>query len=110
MLFIQDQTVFVASTRVNLMAAHPLAQFAPGFGLVEIGLNQSAANLVVDVFAGTNLIAQRLVPLVKATAPIYPEDYLIRFAVAPGEQIVLDALEEDAATPTLLWALRFTPM
>jgi len=109
MLFVQDETVFVADTRVNLMEAHPLAQFAPGFGLVEAGFNQSAANLVIDIFAGTNLISQRLVPLVKATAPIYPEDYLIRFAVAPGEQIVFDALEEDGATPTLLWALRFTP-
>lgn len=109
MLYIQAQRAFTANERKNLMEDHPLAQFAPGFGLVEVGFNQSAANLVIDVYAGTNLISQRLVPLVKATAPIYPDDYLVRFAVAPGEQIVLDALEEDAATPTLLWSLRFTP-
>lgn len=109
MLQIYAANVMVASVRKNLMEDHPLAQFAPSFGLVQAAFNQSAANLVIDIYSGTTLVVARLVPLVKATAPIFPEDFVVNFAIAPGEQIVFDALEEDAATPTLLWAMRFIP-
>lgn len=108
MLFIQDSFTFVASTRKLLMEDHPLAQFAPSFGLVEMAFNLSAAGVTIDVFGGTNVITSRMVPLVKATAPVYPEDYVLRFAVAPGEQILIDALP-DATTPVALWGMRFTP-
>lgn len=109
MLYVQAQRVYTANERKNLLDDHPLAQFAPSFGLVEAAFNQSAANLVIDIYSGTTLVSQRLVPLVKGTAPIYPEDFLIQFAIGPGEQIVFDSLEEDAATPTLLWSMRFRP-
>jgi len=109
MLQVYASYTFVASTRKNLMEDHPLAQFAPSYGIVQAAFNQSAANLIIDVYSGTTLVVQRLVPLVKATGPIFPEDYIVNFAIAPGEQIVFDVLEEDAATPTLLWGMRFLP-
>lgn len=109
MLQIYTSYVAVASVRKNLMEDHPLAQFAPSFGLVQAAFNQSAANVVIDVYSGTTLVVARLVPLVKTTAPVFPEDYIVNFAIAPGEQIVFDMLEEDAATPTILWGMRFIP-
>jgi len=109
MLYVQASDILVASTRLNLMAAHPLAEIAPSFGIVQAGFNLSALGAQIDIYSGTNLISQRLIPLIKATMPIFPEDFLVQFAIAPGERITFDLLETAAATPTLLWAMRFIP-
>lgn len=108
MLFIQDSFTFVASTRKHLLDDFPLAQFAPGFGVVQAAFNLSAAGVTIDIYSGTTIVSQRLVPLVKSTAPIYPDDYVVTFAVAPGDQIDFDALP-DASTPVALWAMKFIP-
>lgn len=109
MLQVYAHKVFAADERADLLVDYPLAQYAPGYGMVQAAFNQSAANIVIDIYSGTTLVSQRAVPLVKATAPVFPEDYVFTFAIAPGERILFDALEEDAATPTLLWAMRFIP-
>lgn len=109
MIPIYTSYTFAANERKNLMEDFPLAQFAPRFGWIRAAFNQSAADLNIDVFSGTNLIYQRMIPQVKSTSPILPDDYIAQFPIAPGEQIVLDALEINGNTPVLLWALNFVP-
>lgn len=109
MVQVYSSYVFSANERKNLMSDHPLAEDIPRLGWVQAAFNQSAANLVIDIYAGSVLVVQRLVPLVKSTAPIIPDDFIVNFAVGPGDKLVFDALEEDAATPTLLWAMRYIP-
>jgi len=109
MVYIQASDTLVASARLNVMASHPLFEFAPGWGMIIAGFNASAAEMLIDITAGTQLISERLVPLVKGTMPIFPDDYLISFPVAPNDRIIFSVLETAAATPVLLWGARFLP-
>lgn len=108
---IMGRRVITASVSNLLLTAFPLSEFAPGFGMVQMAFNVSAlgAGDGISIWTDTNQVYNGLVPLVKATSPIFPDDYLYNFPMGPGQRLVVDYLEAAAATPTLLWALRWLP-
>lgn len=101
----------VASVTNHLMADHPLSEFAQAYGMVQCAFNVPAlgAGDGINIWVDTNQIFNNLAPLVKATSPIFPDDFLFNFPIGPGQRLVIDYVEGAGATPALLWALRFLP-
>lgn len=76
----------------------------------EIGLNQSATGLVIDVFVGSAAIASSLIPLIKTTTPIYPDDFVIQTGVLAGQRVKIRARNTTGGALTLLTSIRATPV
>ena len=107
---IQATKTFTANETDNdLLSDYPLNQYADAFAMVQVAFNVSAANVQISINTGSSMVCERLVPLVKSTAPIFPDDFLVTFAIGPGERIQIKAEEVSGATPTMLWAMRVFP-
>lgn len=76
----------------------------------EIGLNASATGLVIDVYVGPVAVAASLIPLIKATAPIYPEDFVLQFGVLGGQRVKVRVRNTTAGALTLLTSVKGTPV
>jgi len=110
MPIIQKSKTFAASENVSNLLSGEFFEFLPYNGLVEIGLCVSAAQVLVDIITGSDVIAKDARPLVKSTAPVYPDDFTFFDIVAAGERIVIAARETAAATPTMLYTVRISPV
>ena len=100
---------FNAGTDKYLLADYPLTEFPETFGVVQLGVNTDAAGETLSIWTGPVQQYDKLVPLVKSTAPIYPDDFLFSFPIAPGQRLVLLGNATAAGTATWLWGLRFLP-
>lgn len=105
---VYDSYTFVASTPRYLLASHPLSEFTDQYGVVQCAFNASAAGINLSIWTGNFQVYNALVPLVKATSPIFPDDYTFSFPIGPGMRLVIYGTV-DATTPVLLWAMRFFP-
>lgn len=110
MPLIQKSKTFAANENVANLLAGEFFEFLPYTALVEVGLTVSAAQVLVDFISGQDIVCKDLRPVVKATAPIYPDDFTLSDVVGPGERLVLAARETAAATPTMLYTVRITPV
>lgn len=110
MPIIQKTKVFTANENVANLLAGEFFEFLPYNALIEIGLAVSAAQVNIDLITGSDVIGKDIKPLVKATAPVYPDDFPYQDIAAAGERIIIAARETAAATPTLLYTVRITPV
>lgn len=110
MPIIQKSKTFTASESVGNLLSGEFFEFLPYNALVEIGLTVSAASVLVDVITGSDVVAKDVKPVVKSTAPVYPDDFSIVDVSGAGERIVIAARETAAATPTMLYTIRITPV
>jgi len=110
MPIIQKSRVMVASESIANLLSGEFFEFLPYNALVEIGLSVSAAQVLVDIITGSDVIAKDARPVVKSTAPIYPDDFTFFDVAAAGERIVIAVRETAAATPTLLYTVRISPV
>ncbi|HIB69637.1 MAG TPA: hypothetical protein EYO33_32310 [Phycisphaerales bacterium] len=77
---------------------------------LEFGLTASAADLVLDVYSGLDLLAEGFAPSTQNRVPIYPDDFTLNDVALAGEQIKIRARNTNAATArTLFFSLKITP-
>jgi hypothetical protein len=110
MPIIAKSRTFTASENVANLLAGEFFEFLPYNAMIEIGLSVSAAQVLVDIITGTDVIAKEVRPVVKSTAPLYPDDFVYQDIAAAGERIVIAARETAAATPSILYTVRITPV
>lgn len=107
-MYIQTSTsVATVTTNDNVLAGNQF-EFSPITGVIEIGLNQSATGFEIDVMVGSEAVVTRMIPLIKTTAPVYPDDFTLRTGVMKGDRIVIRARNTSGGTLVLLTTVRFT--
>ena len=70
-------------------------------GMVDLYATQSAAGLRLDVVMGDQIVASNLEPVVKAIAPIAPDDLIGSFPILAGELVSLPVRNTTAGALTL---------
>jgi hypothetical protein len=70
-------------------------------GIVTVYLIQSATGLNVDITCGDRLQAAALQPVIKATAPIAPDDIVGAFPIRQGELVSMSVRNTTAGALTL---------
>lgn len=110
MPLIQKSFSAAASTSYPNLLSGEFYEFLPYNALIEVGLNQSATGLVVDFISGTDVVAKDMAPLIKATAPVYPDDFSLQDIAAAGERLVLAVRNSTGGALTLLYTIRISPV
>jgi len=110
MPIIQKSVSVGASTTIANQLAGEFFEFLPYNALIEIGANQSATGLLIDFISGTDVVCKDYVPLIKATAPIYPDEFTLQDIAAAGERLVMSIRNTTAGALTLLYTVRISPV
>lgn len=110
MPLIQKSVSVGASTSIANQLSGEFFEFLPYNALIEVGMNQSATGLLVDFISGTDVVAKDYVPLIKATSPIYPDEFTLQDIAAAGERLILAIRNTTAGALTLLYTVRISPV
>lgn len=110
MPMLQGSSSIAANTNVDDVIVNNVLSIANGIFLVEYGLVASATGLVLNLQVGTKIIAPGMLPSLANRFPIYPDDYLDRFGVIPGDRILLGARNTTAGALTLFYSFKMTPV
>lgn len=102
-------SVGASSTTENVLSGD-LLEIPEEPMIYEFGLNQSATGLILDVYVGQVAIAASLVPLIKTTAPVYPEDFPLQAGVLGGQRVKIRARNTTGGALTLLTTIKATPV
>lgn len=105
-------SVAAASVNDNVLSGSQY-EFLPYDAALEFGLvgDANAADLVLDVYSGQDVLAEDMQPSAQNRIPIYPEDYTLTDAAAAGERIKVRVRNTNAgAARTLFYAIRITPL
>ena len=70
-------------------------------GMVRVYMTQSAAGLRTDLVVGDQVVCSNLEPVVKAIAPIAPDDLVGEFPILAGELVSLPVRNTTAGALTL---------
>jgi hypothetical protein len=111
-LISNSASVAASAVTENLMTGSQF-EFAPEDCMVEFGLcgDANGADMLVDVYSGTDVLCEGMRLNVRAAMPIYPDDFLLQDVVAAGERIKLRARNTSAAgARTIYYTVRITPM
>ena len=87
-------------------------EFLPFNAFLEFGLNGDAngGDLRIDVYSGSDVLAENLTPSVQARTPVYPDDFPLTDVAMAGERIKIRVRNTSAAAArTLFFNLRITP-
>jgi len=88
-------------------------EFIPYDALIEIGIVQSATGLIMSISCDTDVVVQDIgqtnIPI-KATPPVYPDDFMPGFACMGGSRIFLAVRNPTAGTLTGFYSVRITPL
>jgi len=74
-------------------------------GVLSVYATESAAGIRLDMTIGDRLAAANLEPIVKAIAPIPPDDLVGMFPVLMGELVTMSVLNTTAGALTLGYLL-----
>jgi len=78
---------------------------------VEVGITQSATGLIASVACDSDIVLQDVgetnIPI-KATPPVYPDEFLAGFACMPGSRIIVAVRNPTGGTLTLFYIVRIT--
>jgi len=85
-------TIRVTTTNLAIAAtAFPLQgnqyEWLPFAALVEFAIVANAAGVDVTVYSGSDVLQQNGPPTVKATSPVYPDDFFLRDVANQGERL-----------------------
>jgi len=106
-------TIAVVSVTENVFTGSQW-EFLPYDAFLEFGMTADATNgddLRIDVYSGTDVLAEGMVPSLQARTPVYPDDFPLNDAAAAGERIKLRVRNiASGGTATFFYALRITPL
>jgi len=74
-------------------------------GAVSVAATQSATGLALDVYIGGRLASLQYKPIIKATAPVIPDDVVGSFPIRKGEQISLGVSNSTGGALVLFYKL-----
>lgn len=88
-------------------------EFLPFNSRIDFGLcgDANAADLRIDVYSGTDVLCEQLVPNAQNRIPLWPDDFNLNDVAAGGERIKIRVRNTNgAAARTLFYAVRITPI
>lgn len=109
-------TVRVASTNLAANSTnYPLSgsqyEYLPFNARVEFAIIASAAGVDVTVYSGSDVLQQSGPATVKATPPVYPDDFLLDDVAMAGERLSVVLRETaGAATTDVETVVKITPL
>ena len=80
---------------------------------IEVGLTQSATGLIASVACDSDVVLQDVGEtniIIKATPPVYPDEFLTGFACMPGSRVIVAVRNPTAGTLTMFYVVRITPL
>lgn len=110
MPLIQQSTTILANATNDNIYSGSQWEFLPFNAALLFGFNASAIGLEIDVYTGQDVLVETMIPLIKATMPIFPEDYGLEDVAAGGERIKARVRNTTGGSLILLSALRITPI
>lgn len=105
-------------TTTNLPAngtAYPLQgnqyEYLPFNAQVEFAVVSNAAGILATVYSGSDVLQQAGAATVKATSPVYPDDFLLGDIAMAGERISVELRETaGVATTDIETVVKITPL
>lgn len=113
MPLIQGSTsIALSSVNDNILSGSQF-EFMPYDAFLEFGLNGDAngADLRVDVYSGQDVLLENAPMNVKATLPVYPDDFQLNDVAARSERIKIRVRNTSAAAArTIYFSVKITPV
>ena len=111
MPIIQKALSIAANANLANILAGEFFEFVPYNALVEVGFNQNtgaAGNILVDFISGSDVVAKDYTPLIKTTAPIYPDEFTLQDIAGMGERLVLAVRNTTAGAIVVMYTVRIS--
>jgi len=112
-MLIQGQaSIGTSSVNENLIAGSQF-EFLPFDAKLSFGIvgDTNAADLRVDVYSGTDVLAESMQPSAQNRVPVYPDDFNLEDVAAAGERIKVRVRNLSAvAARTVFYSLRIDPI
>jgi len=106
-----QNSVSVAATSVNEnVLTGSQWEYLPMNARLDFGLVASATGLVVDVYSGSDIIAEGYAPSLANRFPIYPDDFNLNDVAAGGERIKIRVRNTTGGALTFFFSVRITPL
>lgn len=111
MPLIQGNTTLAAGTTVENLLAGSQYEYLPWNAALEFGFTMDG-DIVLDVYSGSDVLAEGMVPQTQATAmPVYPDDFTLNDVAMGGERLKVRARNTDAANPQIIrFSVKITPV
>ncbi len=109
-------TIRVTTTNIAANATqYPLQgnqyEYLPFNAQVEFAVVANAAGIVATVYSGSDVLQQAGAATVKATSPVYPDDFLLGDIAMAGERISVELRETaGVATTDVETVVKITPL
>jgi hypothetical protein len=85
-------------------------EFLPYNANIAMGFTCTATGTLVSVYAGSDLVVFELVPVVKATSPVNPDDFTVNFDAYEGTRLVITMRNPTAGTLVIMSTTIITPL
>jgi len=88
-------------------------EYIPYNALIELAVVQSATGLIMSVACDTDIVVQDIGQTniaIKATPPVYPDDFMPGFACMAGSRLFLAIRNPTAGTLTGFYSCRISPL
>lgn len=104
---IQISTSIAANaTDPNVLVGNQF-EFLDADSLVDFGFAIAATGLEVTVFAGDRTMGRSLIPIIKATSPVFPDDFmLLEVPVLMGERLIIEVRNTTGAPIVIFTTVR----
>jgi hypothetical protein len=109
-------TIRVTTTNIPANAtAFPLQgnqyEYLPFPALVEFAIVANVATIAATVYSGSDVLQQAGAVTVKATSPVYPDDFLLSDVAMAGERLSVELRETGGvATTDIETVVKITPL
>lgn len=110
MPLVQRSDSIAGNATVENVLVGSLWERLPYDARVAFGMNASAIGLEVDVYSGSDAVAENMIPLIKATTPVFPDDFVLEDAAAAGERLKVRVRNTTGGALTLLTSVRIFPL
>ncbi len=104
-----NNSLLTITTVENVLAGSQW-EFLPFNAHLAFGFCASAVGLIVDAFSGQDVLCESMVPLIKGTSPIFPDDFVLEDVAGAGERIKVRIRNVSGGTLTVFTTVRITPI
>ncbi len=106
----QKVTSIAASSVNDNVLSGSQFEFLPFDAEVRFGLVASATGLVLDVYSGSDAIAEAYEPSQQNRFPVFPDDFNLVDVAAAGERLKIRARNTTAGALSLFHAVQINPV
>src|SRR4029453_1930191 len=109
-MYIQTQASVLANVVNDNAIAGNQFEFAPVTSAADSGTISAHAGMEVDILIGARSVVTRMLPLVKATAPIYPDDFTVKGGAQAGERVIIRLRNTTGAPINSFIPVKYNPV